>query len=184
MKQAVLFSHTGNQLIMSVYISLILKSHSTLFLKPTSTKQSGLIFLLKETMGAFDGAWTHHWQVSTDYKSDTIPIVPPMLINITQQEYSFACWHLPTLYNTINHCIHIQVYPGVFVCPNTHAPFHWFNRYKYLKLGISASRQFWQKSVLNITLKPYDTQIFKMSTNLSSQALNYMPIICLPLTTK
>jgi len=78
------------------------------------------------------------------------------------------------------------VYPGVFVCPNTHAPFHWFN-HKYLKLGISASHQFWQKSVLNITLKPhkpYGTQIFKMTTNLSSQALNYMPILHLPLTTK
>ena len=29
----------------------------------------------------------------------------------------------------------------VFVCPSTRAPFHWFNRYAYLKLDISASCQ-------------------------------------------
>ena len=33
--------------------------------------------------------------------------------------------------------------PHVFVCPRTqcHAPFHWFNRCAYLKLGVSASCQ-------------------------------------------
>ena len=33
-------------------------------------------FLLKETTGAFDGAWTNDWQVSTDYESDMQPTVP------------------------------------------------------------------------------------------------------------
>ena len=33
-------------------------------------------FLLQETMEAFDGAWTHDWQVSTYYKSDALPTAP------------------------------------------------------------------------------------------------------------
>ena len=36
-------------------------------------------FLLKETTGAFDRAWTHDWQVSTDQESDTLPTAPRRL---------------------------------------------------------------------------------------------------------
>jgi len=31
--------------------------------------------------------------------------------------------------------------PHIFVCPRTHAPFHWFNHYAYFKLGVSTSCQ-------------------------------------------
>ena len=41
---------------------------------------------------------------------------------------------LPALYNKRNCCIHVHRYLFVWV----HAPFHWFNRYAYLKLGVSA----------------------------------------------
>ena len=48
----------------SIYISSIVKSRSNLFLEPTSTKQQGLSFLLKETTGAFDGSWTHDLHIT------------------------------------------------------------------------------------------------------------------------
>ena len=32
--------------------------------------------MIKETTGAFDGAWTHNWQVSTNHESDALPTVP------------------------------------------------------------------------------------------------------------
>ena len=51
-------------------IFCLCKSRSNPFLEPTSTKQLELSFLLKETTGAFDGARTHDWQVSTDHESD------------------------------------------------------------------------------------------------------------------
>ena len=37
--------------------------------------------------------------------------------------------------------------PGVFVCPGPRAPFHWFNRYAYLKLGIPASCQLYSMGI-------------------------------------
>ena len=56
-------------------IFCLCKSHSNLFLEPTSTKQWESSFLLKETTGAFDGARTHDWQVSTDNESVNTCIV-------------------------------------------------------------------------------------------------------------
>jgi len=44
----------------SVYSSLIVKSHLNPFLEPTSIKQSGQSFLLKETKGAFDGVGNYY----------------------------------------------------------------------------------------------------------------------------
>ena len=38
--------------------------------------------MLKETTGAFDGAWTHDWQASTDYESDMLPSAPCRLASI------------------------------------------------------------------------------------------------------
>ena len=38
------------------------------------------VFLLKETTGAFDGARTHNWQVSTDHESDALPPAPHRLL--------------------------------------------------------------------------------------------------------
>ena len=38
----------------SIYFSSIVKSRSNPFLEPTSTKQQGKHFLLKETTGAFE----------------------------------------------------------------------------------------------------------------------------------
>jgi len=38
--------------------------------------------LLKETTGAFDGALTHDWQVSTDQESDTLATAPPCLVSV------------------------------------------------------------------------------------------------------
>ena len=43
---------------------LTCKSHSKPFLKPTSTKQ--WVFLLKETVGVFNGAQTHLWPVTRE----------------------------------------------------------------------------------------------------------------------
>ena len=43
-------------------------------MEPTSTKQWGLSFLLKESTGAFDGARTLDWQASIDYESDALPL--------------------------------------------------------------------------------------------------------------
>jgi len=54
-------------------ILCLCKSRSYLFLEPTSTKQLEESFLLKETTGAFDGARTHDWQVSTDHESYALP---------------------------------------------------------------------------------------------------------------
>jgi len=42
-------------IIVSLYFSSIVKSRSNPFLEPTSTKQWGKRFLVKETSGAFDG---------------------------------------------------------------------------------------------------------------------------------
>ena len=33
-------------------------------------------------MGAFGGAWTHDWQVSTDHESDALPTEPRRLRDI------------------------------------------------------------------------------------------------------
>ena len=41
------------------------KSSLNPFLEPTSTKQWGLSFLLKETTRAFDGAPTHDWPITS-----------------------------------------------------------------------------------------------------------------------
>ena len=46
------------------------------FPEATNTKQLGESFLLNETMGSFDGARTHDWQVSTDRESDALTSVP------------------------------------------------------------------------------------------------------------
>ena len=59
-----------------ICFSCLCKSRSNPFLEPTSTKQWEKSFLLKETAGAFDGARTHDWQVSTNHKSDAIPTAP------------------------------------------------------------------------------------------------------------
>jgi len=40
--------------------------------------------LIKETTGAFDGAQTHDWPVSTDYKSDVLPTAPRRLVLLMQ----------------------------------------------------------------------------------------------------
>ena len=44
--------------------------------------------------------------------------------------------------------------PRVIVCPRTRAPFHWLNRYAYIKMGISASCQF--PSVVHVYTRGYD----------------------------
>jgi len=53
-----------------------MKSRSNLFLQPTSTKQRGYGFLLKETMGTFDGVGTWNSQL-TDYEPDALPSTAP-----------------------------------------------------------------------------------------------------------
>ena len=50
--------------------------------------------MFKETTGAFDGARTHVWQVSTDHESDALPTVPRRL-NI--YFYYFLCLLLSQL---------------------------------------------------------------------------------------
>ena len=60
-------------------ILCLCKSRLNPFLEPTSTKQLEKSFLLKETTGAFDGARTHDWQVSTDNESDALPTSPHRL---------------------------------------------------------------------------------------------------------
>ena len=50
----------------SIYFSSIVKSRSNPFLEPTSTKQEGYSFLLKETTGAFDGARTHDLPITSE----------------------------------------------------------------------------------------------------------------------
>jgi len=44
-------------------------------MEPTSTKQWGQSFLLKETTGAFDSTQTHDWQISSYYKSDVVQVL-------------------------------------------------------------------------------------------------------------
>jgi len=61
------------------------KSCSNPFLEPTSTKLLELSFLLNETIGAFDGARTHNWQVSTDHESDELPTAPRPLNALLQE---------------------------------------------------------------------------------------------------
>ena len=60
-------------------IYCLCKSRLNPFLEPTSTKQWEKSFLLKETTGAFDGVWTHDWQVFTDHESDALPTAPRRL---------------------------------------------------------------------------------------------------------
>ena len=40
--------------------------------------------MLKETAGAFDGAWTHDWQASTNYESDALPTALCQLIGLNR----------------------------------------------------------------------------------------------------
>ena len=61
-------------------IFYLCKSRSNPFLEPTGTKQLKYSFLLKETPGAFDGARTHAWYVSTDHESDALSTAPRHLI--------------------------------------------------------------------------------------------------------
>mgnify|MGYP000037093712 CR=1 FL=1 len=48
-----------------MYCSSIVISRTNVFLEPTSTKQYGSSFLLKETPGAFDGARTHDLHITS-----------------------------------------------------------------------------------------------------------------------
>ena len=52
------------------------KSRSNPFLEPTILSNAGKSFLLKATMGAFDGTWTHNWQAFANYESDALPTAP------------------------------------------------------------------------------------------------------------
>jgi len=77
-----------------IYFSLIIKpandmlykSHSNLFLEPTSTKQWGYV------MGAFDGDQTHTWQASTNY-TYIIIIISILKYHIWPRMYSHLRLH-------------------------------------------------------------------------------------------
>ena len=86
----------------------------------TSTKQRGLGFLLKETTGAFHGSWTHGWQASADYESDTfiknwVNPLPP-LPSIHSQH---TTW--PQYYGIIDQTVKLYFRPAV-IHMNLHTP--------------------------------------------------------------
>ena len=68
-------------MIVKQAIFCLCKSCSNPLLEPTSTKQWEWSFLLNETTGAFDGARTHNWLISTDHESDALP-TPPFYFKI------------------------------------------------------------------------------------------------------
>ena len=78
------FSNVFNKTCGWSCIKFINKQYSSFnFSEPTHTKQCVWIFLLKETMGAFDGVPTPNWLI-TSQQSTHCPMLPFILISVSK----------------------------------------------------------------------------------------------------
>ena len=65
---------------------------------------------------------------------------PFLVTSSTKQKWTWRDKEISPPSDTCPHCITKKTIESMCIClSNSLAPFHWFNRYAYLKLGVSAS---------------------------------------------
>ena len=109
--------------------------------------------MLKETTGAFDGARTHDWQVSTDHESDALPTAPPPLHghgNRIQYKNSIP--------------LNINIYPVFWFHHPIHGLRHWRASYESAR-HVNQPKDLFLLSVARITSKCWQDSFSDVSSS-------------------